>query len=257
MDSLKVSHSSRHLLGSIKVSSAWALRLLICLLAVFWLTLIGVTWAEAADSANDEYNFNWLDTDKKIYVLQNRKYLKSGHPLLSVMGGIGFSNPYRSTFNIDPRFAYYFNESWGFEVFYTMSSNTPNNTIQALSIATTVLPGIREIRSQYGGMVHFVPWYAKINVFNSIIYFDWYFGVGAGQVSSFVTNVKNPTASDFVQQDLFSLFWATGHQYHVSQSFLIRMDVTSALYQAQINGTSGETSWYSNLNFGIGLGWKL
>ena len=44
----------------------------------------GLSGAERAPAASgdgsnsdDEYNFNWLDPEKKIYVLQNRKYLKA------------------------------------------------------------------------------------------------------------------------------------------------------------------------------------
>ena len=41
------------------------------------------TLAQAAD--DDEYNFSWLDPDKKIYVLQNRKYRKAGRVMFSGM----------------------------------------------------------------------------------------------------------------------------------------------------------------------------
>jgi len=69
-------------------------------------TWVASTWVEASESNgefdstarssdsrskgssdDDEYNFNWLDPEKKIYVLQNRKFLKGGHVLLSVTGG--------------------------------------------------------------------------------------------------------------------------------------------------------------------------
>jgi hypothetical protein len=136
------------------------------------LELFGPSWAKADDSKknDEEYNFNWLDPDKKIYVLQNRKYLKGGHPILSVLGGVGFSNPYASTYNLDGRFAFYITEVWGIEAFYTYTVNSPNSTLQALGIAApNTLPNVRQIRAQFGGQLHYVPWYAKINVFNSIL----------------------------------------------------------------------------------------
>src|SRR5262245_41017208 len=92
-----------------------------------WLAL-GPTAAKAAD----EYNFSWLDPDKKIYVLQNRRYLKGNRPLLSAMIGTGFSNPYRTVFTIDPRLAYYMNETWGVEVMYQIGTNKVNGTADAL-----------------------------------------------------------------------------------------------------------------------------
>lgn len=239
----------------------WGWSILLIFFALSWLALIGSTWAQAEETekSDDEYSFNWLDTDKKIYVLQNRRYVKTGHPVLSVLAGTGFSNPYRNTINVDGRFAYYWGEQWGLEAFYTYFSNTENSTIQALKASSPqALPNIREINNQYGLQLHFVPWYAKINVFNSILYFDWYFGAGGGMLESAVdTRTRVSETSNFVQQKDFAFFLSTGHQYHLSSSFLVRMDFTGAFYQAPIYGATGENTWYSNLNFGLGVGWKI
>lgn len=214
--------------------------------------------AESKKEDSDEYNFSWLDPDKKIYVLQNRKYEKAGHALISVMGGIGFSNPYKNAYNVDPRFSYFVTEWLGVELFYTITDNSSNSTLTALGKATQVLPNVREIRSQFGGMLMYVPWYAKINVFNSILYFDWYFGAGIGKVSSFVDTKTAPTAtSNFVADDLIGIMASTGHQYHLSQMFVFRVDVTAAFYQAKISGLTGDSTWYSNYNFALGLGVRL
>ncbi len=239
----------------------WGLAISVVALALIWLILVGSTWAMADDSekGEDEFSFNWLDTDKKIYVLQNRKFLKAGHPLISGMVGVGFSNPYRTTYNLDPRLTYFISESWALEVFYTYTSNKSNSTFDALVTASSsAIPLIREIRGQYGAFLQYIPWYAKINVFNTILHFDWYFGAGAGQVQSYVDTRSNKTAaSNFVQQDKLGLFFNTGHYYHITQNFDVRIDVTGAFYQAPINGLTGETSWYSNYNFGFGVGLKL
>src|SRR5690606_17981279 len=71
----------------------------------------------ADDSDENEYNFKWLDPDKRVYVLQNRKFEKSGRLLLSGMVGIGMSNPYRNTYVVEPRVAYYLTETVGIEAF--------------------------------------------------------------------------------------------------------------------------------------------
>lgn len=215
--------------------------------------------AENKKEDSDEYNFSWLDPDKKIYVLQNRKYEKSGHPLISLMGGVGFSNPYKNAYNIDPRFSYFITEYLGVELFYTFTENSSNSILTALSTASpNALPSVREIRNQLGGMILYVPWYAKINVFNSILYFDWYFGAGVGKISSFVdTKTSASAASKFVADDLIGIMASTGHQYHLSQLFVFRVDVTAAFYQAKVNGLTGDSTWYSNYNFALGLGVRL
>lgn len=250
---------------------AWGTALVF--LSVLWLTLVGSIWAEAAEpgqfesvtpiaksdssDSDGDYSFNWLDPEKKIYVLQNRKYLKAYHPIVSVLAGVGFSNPYRSTANVDGRFAFHFSEALGIELFYIYTSNAANDAAQALS-TTNISPNVREIQAQYGAKLQWVPWYAKINVFDSILHFDWYFGAGAGALNTVLYSQtisgQTPTATP---QSMLGISLSTGHLYHLSQHFLVRVDLTGVFYQAASFSTSGGNTWYSNYNFGIGLGWKI
>ncbi len=248
------------------------------LFAALWLVLIAASWSQADDTdslgsglsgaptparasaADDEYDFSWLDPEKKIYVLQNRKYQKSQRVLLSVMGGPGLSNSYRNTLNVDPRMAYYFNENFGFEAFYTKTFNSENNSFKALTraVGSGVIPVVREIRSQYGALLHWAPWYAKINMFNQILYFDWYFAAGAGSIQSAVDTRRNGNATaNYVNKELFALFLGTGQQFHLSREWVVRLDFTGAFYQAPIYGLDGEKTWFSNFNFGLGIGYRF
>src|SRR4051812_8420795 len=113
-------------------------RLVLCLT----LALLSGKVAQAADeasyrsrspAASDEYNFSWLDPDKKIYVLQNRRYTKAGRALLSGMLNTSIAQPYRNSYGIDARAAYYFSEMWGLEAFYGLFSNSQNSTDEALA----------------------------------------------------------------------------------------------------------------------------
>jgi outer membrane beta-barrel protein len=240
-----------------KFTKEWGLRLLVITTAMLWIALIAATWAEAGEK-DDEYSFNWLDPDKKIYVLQNRKYTKANRLLLSAATGHGFSNPYRATVNVDPRVAYYFSEAIGVEAFYTMTFNTANNTYDALILSgSPVLPIIREIKSQYGVLGHWSPWYGKLNMFNKILYFDWYLSGGAGTVHSTAIQPVTGSSDVSVTQDFFSFFAGAGHQYHLSQSLSVRVDFMGAFYRAPVGCTSGGNTWFSNLNLGIGIGVRI
>jgi outer membrane beta-barrel protein len=247
-----------------KITKERGFKVGIVLIAVLWLSLIAASWADAAENSQesqDEYNFNWLDPEKKIYVLQNRRYLKAGRPMVSLMGGTGFSNPYRTTINADARAAFYLTESWGIEGFFTYTRNSANANFNALSgTGSNVLPVIREINSQYGAMVQWVPWYAKINVFNQILYFDWYFAAGAGGINygMFNSSADGVTVnrSEVTRSD-FAVYLGTGHIYHLNERFIVRLDFTSAFYSAPVFGTGGASSITSNLNFGIGGGIRL
>ncbi|MBI3544151.1 MAG: hypothetical protein HY075_12845, partial [Deltaproteobacteria bacterium] len=120
---------------------------------------------------DDEYNFSWLDPDKKVYVLQNRKYRKAGRLAISLAGGLNLSNPYRTEYELVPRIDYWFSELFGIEVFYGSLSNHDNNTLTALKQASpTALPFVRENRTYYGAALTWTPWYSKLNFFNKILY---------------------------------------------------------------------------------------
>lgn len=206
----------------------------------------------------NEYSFDWLDPDKKVYVLQNRRYTKANRALLTIMGGLAMSNPYRNGFTLEPRLAYYFNEQIGIEGFMTYGFYTENETYLALKDATgssiSVNPHIREVKQQMGGLLHWAPWYAKINVFNSVLYFDWYFTGGVGSVTTdyFTNAIKD--AANTVSQSFFAVFFGTGHQYHLSRAFTVRLDFTGAMYSAPSRGTTGDSTTYTNYNFNLGFG---
>lgn len=215
--------------------------------------------ARAADDGDESYSFNWLDPDKKIYVLQNRRYEKAERFLVSVMGGVGMSNPYRQTWNVDARAAFYFSEALGIEGFFGLTTNSKNATFDALQAATTnILPLVREIQNQYGGLLHWSPWYAKINVFNSVLYFDWYFSGGVGQtVARYNENSDPSVKASYIQENLFTFFLGTGHQYHLNRNFTVRLDFMGSFYQAPIAVSGKETALFSNYNFNVGLGYRL
>lgn len=244
--------------------SPWRGRLakigIVCF-AIAWLALMATRLASAAPRStaeDDEYSFKWLDPEKKIYVLQNRRYQKANRVLLSMLVGPGISNSYRSTYNLEPRFAYYFKEDLGVEFFFTKGFNSPNNTFRALAQAVGAAgpyPVVREMDSQFGLLMHWVPWYSKINVFNKILYFDWYFSGGVGQLKTNLS--QNSTGAVTANESLFGLYFGTGHQYYVSESLVFRLDFQGTFYRAPIFGTTGDSVYYSNYSFGLGLGWRL
>lgn len=241
--------------------------------AAIWLFIIAVSWASSdaraeesdvrssssGSGAEDEYNFSWLDPDKKVFVLQNRKYLKKDRVMVSVLGGPAISNAYRNSFGVGPRVGYYFDETWGFEGFLTGFTNSQNGTFRQLTLATNnVIPVVREIKVQGGFLLHYVPWYAKINVFNSIIYFDWYFEGGLGGIASELDTRTHATkAPAITKQNFMAGYLGTGHLFHINDSFLIRLDFMGAFYQALDGGTSGRQTLFSNYLFGLGAGFRI
>ncbi len=220
-------------------------------------------------AADDDYNFSWLDPDKKIYVLQNRRYRKAGGAHLYLMGGVSLGDTYRNVYQVQPRLGLWFNEDYGFETFYSSRFNSPNNAYKALDQAissggVTKSPYIREVKSQFGVLFNWAPWYAKINVFNSILYFDWYFSVGAGVLSTEVgpkTKDDPASAASWKTENLFAVYLGTGHLFHLSEKWMIRWDVLGHFYNAGIYGglpgAPEDKALFSNFALSLGAGVKL
>ena len=175
------------------------------------------------------------------------------------MGELGLSGAYRTTYAIDPRMAYYFSELFGIEAFYSTLFNSENGTFTALEKqAPNTLPQVREIHSEYAILLHYVPWYAKINVYNTILHFDWYFSGGYGGMSTAVdTRTNASSAPSYVDQTRTALFLGTGQLYHLNEVLDVRLDLTGAFYKAPLLGLSGDEGWFTNFTFGVGLGLRL
>ncbi|NDG85167.1 MAG: outer membrane beta-barrel domain-containing protein [Proteobacteria bacterium] len=237
-------------------------------LALLMLSLwCDVSSAVAGDDS--EYNFSWLDPDKKVYVLQNRRYRKAGDAQVFALGGLSVSDPYRSVIQVQPRLGYWFSEDLGIEAFFSARFHSPNNAYLALEEAinlggSTKSPNIREIRSQTGILLNWAPWYAKINVFNSVLYFDWYLSAGAGLLGTEIgPKSKDDVASAplWRSENLFAVFLGTGHLFHFNERWLVRLDLLGSFYSAEIYsgiaGAPADRAIFSNFAFNAGIGYQL
>jgi outer membrane beta-barrel protein len=213
---------------------------------------------ENSETSNDEYNFSWLDPDKKVYVVQNRKYRKAQRVALFASLGLNLSNPYRTEYVFTPRLSYWFTEQFGLEVFYTGVRNSDNYTLTALKKASpTALPYVRENRSYYGALFTWTPWYSKLNFFNMILYYDWFFNAGVGQVNTAVDhNTRADKSPDFVLENLFAFYYGTGMNFFVTRNWTVRWDLIGMAYSAV--GADGVTkSTRTGYDFTLGVGYMF
>ena len=223
-----------------------------------------ISTAFAAD--DDDYNFSWLDPEKKIYVLQNRKYRKANHAMLFALGGAGIGETYRNVYQVQGRVGYWFNEDFGFEAFYNQRFNSANNSYKALAQAegagAGTSPYTREILSQMGLLLNWAPWYAKMNVFNSVLYFDWYFTLGLGTMSTQVgPNLQSDYPALWSQENLLAVYLGTGQLFHLSETWMMRLDFLEHFYSAEIYGgkvgAPTDKSLFSNFAINLGIGLKF
>ena len=225
-------------------------------LAVFALTVATQAPEARADEKQDEsedYNFSWLDPDKKVYVLQNRRYRKAMRPHLYVGGGLNLSNPFKTGYVGTGRAGFWLSEQFGIEGFGAFFANSDSDTLVAIRQRSTVQPFVREIKTYFGGAFDWAPFYAKMNIFNNIVYFDWLFNVGAGVVNTENDrNTASSAAAARVSESHFGIFFGTAMNFFLSKHFLVRLDLTGVNYGA--TGASGADKRFMSFDFTAGAG---
>lgn len=222
-----------------------------------WLALFGAL-VSAAVSAGEKslYDFSWLDKDKEIYVLQNRKFRKEGRVYAGASGVKTLSGAFVDSLAGTARLGYFFKEDWGVEVFYSKYSGSENDTAKGVREQGTV-PFYRKFDTATGALLWWSPFYAKINTFNQIFYFDWMFGVGATSVSTKDNRNKFlPGKPDTLTSETnTAATWSTAMRFYISDHWSLRMDFTGMHYNAErkTSNTSGKKQMFSNYDFGLGL----
>jgi outer membrane beta-barrel protein len=213
------------------------------------------------------YEFSWLDKDKEVYVLQNRKFRKDGS--LYVGGTIAktLSGAFIDSYGGTVRGGYFLKEDWGFEFVYGKNSGQENDTANGVKEQGTV-PFYRKIDSYTGAMLMWSPFYSKINTFNRIFYFDWMFGLGVANIKTLDNRNKFDTSStDFNQltsENSFGALWNTGFRFYISENWSLRLDFTGLNYKAaktkKAQGAGSTTTAdkiFSNYDLGLGLNYTF
>ena len=230
------------------------------LLALFLLLSLILT-TEAFASEKDIYEFSWLDPDKEVYVLQNRKYKKAGHLHLNVGGGLTTSGAFVDSTAIQGRLGYFLSEEIGFEGIYSKNTGVENATakgVQTNNGAGASTPFRRIVESYSGGMILWAPFYSKINTFNKIVYMDWIFGVGYGLLNEnnnslyFKSSGINKTP---ISESHGGFMWEAGMKFYLDQSFNARLDLTAVHFKAL--ALSGSSVFYSNFDATVSLGYSF
>lgn len=220
--------------------------------------------SESSASEQSTYDFSWLDQDKEVYVLQNRRYRKAGKTHLNVGGGITVSGAFVDSKTIQGRIGHFIWEDWGFELIYAKNSGSENTTAKSVrntGAGSGTIPFRRIVDGYMGGFVLWSPFYTKINTFNQIIYMDWILGLGYGQVEE--TNNREELMQMVPHSPKTethnALMWELGMQFYLNEYFNIRTDLTVMHYKAK-KGSAVETAeetWYDNYDLSVALGFNF
>lgn len=207
------------------------------------------------------YSFSWLDPDKEVYVLQNRKFRKKGKVHLNAGFGMTTSGAFVDATSIQARAGFFFKEDWGVDFVYAQNSGEENGT--AASVRNAGSSGsvpFRRITDNYmGGMLMWSPFYMKINTFNTILYVDWMIGIGYAKLQE--TNNKeeliNATKVETTETH-GGIMWGTALKFFVTEMISVRADLTAVHYEAsKIFGgaeDTANTNRYQNFDLSLAIG---
>ena len=208
------------------------------------------------------YDFSWLDKDKEVYVLQNRKFRKKGQ--LYVGGTLGKSVAGAFVDSSEANFiaGFFFKENWGLELSYTKAEGSENKTSDAIHAQGSV-PFYRKIDTATTAMLMWSPFYSKINTFNKIFYYDWMFGVGGASASTLDNRKRFSGGSDnreLTKESLNGVAWMTALRFYITPSWSTRIDFRALHINADsaINGeTDTKKRWTNYYNFNVGLNYTF
>lgn len=214
-------------------------------------------------SEKDIYEFSWLDPDKEVFVLQNRKFRKANRPHINVGGGITTSGAFVDSTTIQGRVGYFFTEDYGFEILYAKNSGKENETAKGVrnsGAGTGSTPFRRIVENYMGAMFLWSPFYSKINTFNKIVYMDWIFGLGYAQLKEHNNKLRftqGQTADGIETEETHGgVLWSAGLKFYINENFSIRTDLTAVHYSAD-NIASDGTSMKSNFDATASIGYTF
>ncbi len=214
-------------------------------------------------SEGSVYNFSWLDKDKEVYVLQNRKFRKNGQFYVGGTGGKALAGAFIDSYEGSLYGGYFFKEDWGLELSYTKASGSTNATYAGVNDQGSVA-FYRKIDTSISAMLMWSPFYSKINTFNKIFYFDWLFGLGLTSVSTNDNrNEFKPTGDAdhdvLTNESNQGLTWMSGLRFYISNSWSTRLDFKAIHLNADSATSSTETEkkWSHYYNFAVGLNYAF
>jgi outer membrane beta-barrel protein len=217
----------------------------------------------AVDPGRDDYDFSWLDPEKKIYVVQNRKYTKAQRLELATGYGVGMGETYRTQRTWSVRGIFYLSEHFGVSAFMLNNTNTENDTFTQMKIiGTSVIPTVRDTDRYVGGSVIWLPFYGKVNMFNQILYIDWHFEAGLGTAATEIDLNTRAAGQPVINSASFTGFhWGSGWKFFINRNWGARLDFLSTYYKAP-NGLRGtldgsEEQSYDNYYLTLGVSYTL
>ena len=202
--------------------------LLIFCMWVFWMASL-----QAAES--NLYDFQWLDPDKKVYVLQNKIHKKEQTTYVHAGVLTVLNAPFQDSYGYQVNAGHYFTEEFAIEGVYTRYIHSNNENYDNVRAVNSSEPFVRRIKQSAGVMAVWSPFYGKVNTFNKIIYFDWHFAAGPAffETESNLNTVTDPLLPGRYEKETHAgAITRTGLRIHFSPQVHLGIDLFNSHYMA-------------------------
>lgn len=228
------------------------LKLLLAALA------LGAAPSLSQASEKDLYDFLWLDPDKKVYVLQNKIYPKTNTFYFDVGYVQNQTSEFQDTTGGQLRFGYFLNEEFALELSHMSYGSQKNAAYDSVQIVNGTDPFVRRAVKSTSLFAIWSPFYGKINTFNKIFYFDWYFGAGTGtmRMESNLESVVDPGAPSRYKSEYYHpVQLKTGFKAHINRHIHLGVEFLNSNYQAGSAKNPSSKKWRqtNDLIFSLGV----
>jgi outer membrane beta-barrel protein len=230
---------------------------------LFLCITINSTWA----GEDNVYDFSWLDGDKEIYVLQNRKFRKKSRVYLGGLYGRSINGAFIDSSRFSLQGGFFFQEDWGLELSYVSASGSTNTTHDSVKEQSNAVAFYRKIETEMTAMLLWSPFYSKINTFNKIFYYDWMFGLGVSTVTTADNRNEfddaSPDSDKLTNETNSGVSWMTAFRFYITENWSselrFRATHVNADYASenQSNQDTTEKRWIHYYNFNVGLNYTF
>ena len=87
---------------------------------------------EGRAGESSTYSFSWLDPDKEVYVLQNRKFRKKRSLFLNLGFGKDISESFVDSTQIQGRVGFFFKEDYGLGLLYSQNRGKDSDSAESV-----------------------------------------------------------------------------------------------------------------------------
>ena len=205
---------------------------------------------------SDVKKIRWFDQKNKVYVLQNRVHKKKGRILLNLGVIKGLENDYQDTLGFLFGGQYYWTENFGLGFSYRVYGHSDNNAYELLKKLNGVTPFLRREKELVGVKFLWSPFYGKINTFNQITYFDWYFGTGLGFLKSESNSdsFKNSSGTNtFKSEKNVTLLLKSGLKFYLTDTLDLRVEYLQKVFTAPTGLSKKDLRFKADLSLSVGF----